>query len=146
MFTFEKSIFINRPQQEVFDFSSNPANDPQWRSSAESAEWTSEGPVGVGSTYRSVDRFLGRKIEGTSEITVWDPPNQFGFKMVSGPFPFEATIKLESRENGTQFTVDGQAQFGGFFKIAEGLVGRQVEKQLVADFEALKLVMEAGQA
>ncbi len=40
MFTYEKSIFINRPQQEVFDFLYNPANDPQWRSSVESAEWS----------------------------------------------------------------------------------------------------------
>ena len=146
MITFEKSIFINRPQQEVFDFVSNPGNDPQWRSSAESAEWTSEGPVGVGSTYRSVDRFLGRKIEGTTEVTSWDPPHQAGFKSVSGPMSFEGTMKLESKENGTQLTVAAQAEFGGFFKIAEGLVGKQLEKQIDADFDALKLVVEEGQA
>ena len=57
MYTFEKSIFINRPPQEIFDFITNPANDAQWRSSSLSAEWTSEGPVGLGSTQRSVDKF-----------------------------------------------------------------------------------------
>ena len=146
MFTFEKSLFINRPQQEVFDFVSNPANDSKWSSSTESSEWASEGPPGVGSTLRSVDKFLGRKIESTSEVTIWDPPNQLGYKMVSGPFPFEATIKLESKENGTQLTVAGKAEFGGFFKIAEGLVGKQAEMQFDADFDALKLLLEEGQA
>ena len=146
MYTFESSLFINRPPQEVFDFLTNPANDPQWRSSAVSGEWTSEGPVGVGSTFRSVDKFLGRKIESTNEVTIWDPPNQFSSKSVGGSMPFEGTMKLESKENGTQLTLGGQAELGGLFKIAEGLAGKQIEKQLVADFDALKLVMEERQA
>ena len=145
MVTFEKSIFINRPQQEVFDFVSNPANDAQWQGSTEAAEWTSEGPPGVGSTKRSVIRFLGRKIDPTIEATIWDPPQQYGFKSVSGPVPFEVTVKLESQENGTQLTVTWQGEIGGFFKIAEGLVGKQVEKQFGTDQDALKLLLEEGQ-
>ena len=144
MITFENSLFINRPQQEVFDYLSNPANDAQWQSSTEVSEWTSEGPPGVGSTQRSVNKFLGRKIELTSEVTIWDPPNQIGVKSVGGPIPFEGTVKFESQENGTQVTQSVQAEIGGFFKIAEGLVGKQLEKQLAADFDALKLLLEAG--
>ena len=145
MFTFEKNLFINRPQQEVFDFLSNPANDAQWQGSTESAEWTSEGPFGVGSTQRSVFRFLGRKIESSTEVTIWDPPNQYSTKVLSGPIPFEITIKLESQENGTQVTAGFQAEFGGFFKMAEGLVGKQAAKQFDTDLDALKLLVEAGQ-
>ena len=145
MLAWEKSIFINRPQQEVWDFISNPANRVLWLSSAESAEWTSEGPPGVGSTGRSVAKFMGRKIESTSVITIWDPPNQHGLKSVGGPVPFEETMKLESKENGTQLNVHSQMEIGGFFKIAEGLVGKQAEKQGDADFKALKLLLEAGQ-
>ena len=69
MLTWEKSIFINRPQQEVWDFISNPATLPQWSSTAESGEWTSEGPPGVGSTALEVGKVLGRKVEGISEVT-----------------------------------------------------------------------------
>ena len=143
MINLENSVFINRPQQEVFDFLSNPANDARWQSSTEVSEWTSEGPPGVGSTQRSVIRFLGRKIDSTIEVTIWDPPQQLGFKVVSGPLPFEGTVKLESKENGTQLTQTFQGEPGGFFKIAEGLVGKQVEKQIDTDFNALKLVLEA---
>jgi carbon monoxide dehydrogenase subunit G len=139
MITFEKSLFINHPPQEVFDFVSNPANDTEWRNSAESAEWVSEGPPGVGSTQHAVSKFLGRKIDSTVEITVWDPPNRYGQKVVSGPVPFEVTIKFEPKENGTQLTIGGDAEFGGFFKMAEGLVGRQLD----TDFNALKLVLES---
>ena len=144
MFTFEFSISVNRQQQEVFDFVSNPANDAQWQSSNISNELTSEGSVGVGSTMRSVDKLLGRKVESTTEVTVWDPPNQYAIKSIGGPFPFEITMTLESKEEGTQLTASGQAEFGGFFKLTEGLVGKQLEKQFTNDFDALKMMLEAG--
>ena len=54
MVKWENSLFINRPQQEVWDFISTPANRVQWVSGAESAGWASAGPPGVGSTARSV--------------------------------------------------------------------------------------------
>ncbi len=146
MFTYEKSIFIDRPQQEVFDFLSNPANDPQWRSSVESAEWISEGPPGVGSTQRVVSSFLGRKLDATGEVTIWDPPLQIGLIVVSGPIPWESTMTLEPKENGTQLTVYGQGELGGFFKMAEGLVGKQAKKAADTEFDALKHLLEAGQA
>ena len=144
MFTFEKSLFINRPQQEVFDFLSNPANDAQWQGSTESAEWTSEGPPGVGSTQRSVIKLLGRKIDSSLEVTTWNPPRQLGFKVVSGPIPFEGTIKLESQENGTQVTQTVHAEPGGFFKIAEGLAIKRVKKTIETDVQTLKRLLEAG--
>ncbi len=146
MFMYETSIFINRPPQEVFDFLSNPANHPKYSRIAESAEWTSEGPHGVGSTYRGVGKALGRKIESTNEITKWDPPNQYGYKSISGSIPFDTTYTFGSSENGTRLSVRAQLEIGGFFKIAEGLVGKQVKKQLDADFEAFKQYLEAGQA
>ena len=88
---------------------------------------------------------MGRKVEATIEITAWYLPNQLGFKSVSGPIQFEVTMKLEPKDNGTQFNQRGTAEIGGFFKIAEGLVAKQLEKQVAADFEALKQVLEAGQ-
>jgi carbon monoxide dehydrogenase subunit G len=146
MIKFEKRYYIDRPKQEVFDFVTDPANDTKWRDSASSAEWISEGPVGVGSTQRSVDKFLGRKIELTTEVTAWDPPNKYGLKTLSGPVPTESTITFESEGSGTQLTINGQVEFGGFFKMTEGLVGKQVEKQLDTDFNGLKRVLEEGQA
>ncbi len=146
MLTWEKSIFINRPQQEVWDFISNPATLAQWSSTAESSEWTSEGPHGVGSTQREVGKVLGRKVEGISEVTAWDPPNEYSRKSPGGPMPWESTMKLEPKENGTQLTGNFQGELGGLFKMAEGLVGKKAEKEIVTNFDALKLLLEAGQA
>lgn len=146
MYTFEQSVFIKRPQEEVFEFLTNPTNDPKWRDSAVSGEWTSDGPIGVGSTKHNIDKLLGREIKSTIEVTVWDPPHKVGLKTVGGPMPYEATETFESKESGTQLTFSGQAEIGGFFKLAEGLVGKQLEKQIDKDLKGLKQYLEAGQA
>jgi len=73
MFTIEKTKVIDRPQQDVFDFSSNPANDHKWHGIIKSKKWISEEPHGVGSTQRVVSRFIGLTLKGTNEYTVWPP-------------------------------------------------------------------------
>ena len=89
---------------------------------------------------------MGRKIKSTLEVTAWDRPNKYGFKVIEGPVPFQGVTELTtSGELGTELTVDIEAEFGGFFKLAEGLVGKQLEKTLDTDFNALKLVLEGDQ-
>ena len=143
MFKFEKTLLIERPQKEVFDFVTDLTNDPQWQSSIESVERTSQGSAGAGSTWRYTLKFLGRKIEAEIEMTSYDPPKQASVRSIGGPIPFENTYTFESKANGTQLTVSGQADIGGFFKLAEGLVGKQLEKQMEADANALKLRLES---
>ncbi len=144
MISFSKSIHIDRPQQEIFDYLTDPSNDAKWRSSAVSSEWVSEDPPGVGSKLKSVDRMLGREMESTIEITAWDPPKKFGQKALGGPVPFEFTVRLAPHGDGTHVTIDGQAEIGGFFKIAEGLAGKQFENQVENDIASLKRALEGG--
>jgi carbon monoxide dehydrogenase subunit G len=143
MVTFDKEITIERPLQEVFDYVSDPANDPEWRMDVEVSEWTSEGPPSVGSISRSVSKFLGRTMETTAEVTAWDPPKHFAFKSVGGPFPFEFSVTLEEQGNSTMASIHGQAEVAGFFKLAEGLVAKQTQKQFDKEFEALKVLLES---
>jgi hypothetical protein len=50
---FTLSVFINRPQREVFDFLSDPANLSKWSSDFEFAEWISSDAPEIGSIYRA---------------------------------------------------------------------------------------------
>ena len=90
------------------------------------------------------DRVLGRTSEAEIQLTSYDPPNRASVKAINGPVPFENTYKFETQNGGTLLTFTGQAEIGGFFKIAEGLAGKQIEKQLEADAAALKKLLEAG--
>ena len=146
MFKTRISVSIARTREDVFDYVTDPANDAQWQSSVQSSQWASQPPHGVGSTQNLVNRFLGRKIKSTLEVTAWDRPNKYGFKVIEGPVPFQGVTELTtSGDRGTELTVDIEAEFGGFFKLAEGLVGKQLEKTLDTDFNALKLVLEGDQ-
>ncbi|MEJ2261806.1 MAG: SRPBCC family protein [Anaerolineales bacterium] len=144
MYKFESSIYIERPQQEVFEYYTNPVNQPKWQSGLESAEWISEVPHGTGSKMKTVTNFLGRKIEAELEITRWDPPREMGFKALGGPIPFESTTMLEVQGDGTLVTQRTQGEFSGFFKLAEGLVGKQAERTIEASNNALKLILESS--
>ena len=58
MFKYEKSVFINRPQQEVFDFVTNLSNDAKWQASIESVRQISDGKIGVGTAAGEYPKFL----------------------------------------------------------------------------------------
>lgn len=139
----EKSVVINRPVEEVFAFAGNVENNPQWQSSVSEARVTSEGPVGVGTTYRYVAQLLGRQIDIEGEVTEYDPNGKYSFRSVSGPFPLEGALACEAAEGGTKVALRVEAEIGGFFKMAEPLVARMIQRQFEADMANLKDLLEA---
>jgi len=143
MIKFETSIFIKRSPPDVFAYVTNPNNAPQWMSGVQDAGWTSDDHPNIGSTWQVTTKFLGRTIEAELERTSFDPPNQVSSKVIRGPIPYESTITLSAQANGTLLTFSGQVEFGGFFKLAEGLVGQQLRKNQDSDLAALKMLLEA---
>ena len=146
MFTLKKTIVINRPKKEVFDFVSDPANAHKWQSVVKSKEWISEDPHGVGSTQQFVSRFMGLKIKGINEFTVWDPPNQYSFKTINNPITIEEGMRLESEGTSTKVTWNMQVDAGGIFKLMEGFLMKQGESQPETDLKTLKILLEEGSA
>ena len=55
----------------------------------------------------------------------------------------ENTNRFESKDGGTQLIQDFQGEVGGFFKMAEGLAIRQIQKTIESDGKALKRLLEA---
>jgi uncharacterized membrane protein len=52
-------ITIDRPPDEVFAYIANFENNPRWQKGMQSCNFTSDGPLGVGSTYEQVAKVLG---------------------------------------------------------------------------------------
>lgn len=143
MAKFEISTVIKRPTEEVFAVMSNAENILKWQSGTIEAEKTSDGPIGVGTTWRSVSRFLGRRIESESEFTEYELNRKLGFKSKSGPIQFEVRMTFERVEGGTRINTKFEAEIGGFFKLAEPLVVSMGKRQLEGDLANLKDLMEA---
>jgi len=135
---------IRRPLEDVFAVLSNPENSPKWSSASLESKKTSEGPIGVGTTSRSVSKFLGRRIGIEMEITEFEPNRKFTSHSMSGPFPLQATVAFERIEGGTRVNATIEAEPGGFFKLAEPLIVSMAKRQFQGDFDNLKDLMEAN--
>lgn len=70
---FDTRVYINRPVGEVFARWADLGRAPEWAAAVIERRKLTEGPVGVGTKYRAVDQFLGRRIEFTLEITEYEP-------------------------------------------------------------------------
>lgn len=139
----ETSIVIKRPVEEVFEFMVNAENDLQWLAGTLESEQTSEGPVGVGTTSRSVSTFLGKRLESSDEITEYEPNKKVASKSTSGTIPIEGSYTFESVEGGTKVVLRGQGDISGVFKLAEPLVARAAQRQFEGNFATLKDILEA---
>jgi carbon monoxide dehydrogenase subunit G len=143
MITVEKSVHINKPIAEVFAFMSDFANDAKWQSDLVRSEKTSEGPIAVGTTGLYVQKLMGKELKNDVVVTVYDAPKRFGMKTTSGPVQFEILASLEEMGGGTHVTINAKGEPGGFFKLAEGLIQKELEKTFERDFEKLKQILEA---
>ena len=143
MITVDYSVVINRPIEEVFTFVTNPENNVQWVSGLLETKQVSQGPIGVGSTGTDVRQFLGQRIESAWEITEYEQNRKVGFKTTSGPIPLEATYTYDAAEGGTRVSFVIQGEVSGFFKMAESILAGMVRRQIEADHNNLKDLLEA---
>jgi len=139
----EINLVIDRPVEEVFAFVSNSENLPRWRSTSLEIKKTSEGPLGVGSTFKGRFTFLGRQFDGNILVTAHEPNRVYVSKMAEGPFPIETGYTLASIEEGTHVTFRVEGTPGGFFKFAEPLVVSMAKRSFETDLQNLKEMLEA---
>jgi Polyketide cyclase / dehydrase and lipid transport len=90
------SQVIERPPAEVFRFVATEhfQNHPKWDPAVTSITQTSPGSMGVGTTARLVRTDRGRRVEGTMEVTEYQPVRSFTEVSRFGPFTLHAQAML----------------------------------------------------
>jgi hypothetical protein len=139
----EASVVISRPLRDVFAFVRNPVDHPQWETAQFDVEQTSEGPMGVGTTFRGGIRLLGLPIGWTAECTGYDPNKQLEFRVNAGPLRLKEILKLERIEAGTSFTIVYEGDLRGVARVAGPIVVRVFQRQVESDVANLKVILEA---
>ena len=142
MLKMEMSVEIRRPVEEVFAYLTDPATAPEWNSAVLECRAEPPGPIRVGSKIHIVGRILGRRIESTNEVTELVANRKFVQK-ANSPFRLEATYLAEATTGGTKISVELVAEPGGFFKVAEPVLGRMTKKQIEAQLDTMKELLEA---
>lgn len=145
MIKIETRVQINRPTDEIFLFISNFENNPRWQSGQLEARFTSDGPLGVGSTYEQVAKFLGRRVVSTFEVVEYEPGRKVKASSTSGSFPITFTRIVEPFEGGSEVTAIIEGDASGFFKLAEPLLSLMVHRSVDSDYQNLKQLLEQGE-
>jgi len=144
MIQFEISTLIDRPVQEIYTFLSNPLNLPRWQTMILDVQQISKGPMGPGATFSTRGEMLGRRIEGIGEIVEFEPPLKFGYQASAGPITVRVGFALKPVGSGAKVTLSARGEPGGMFKLAEGMLARQVKSQMEENLVRLKRLLESG--
>jgi len=144
MINLEFSTLIDRPVSQVYAFLTDPLNLPRWQANVKDVKVVSPGAVGPGSAFDIASEMLGRRIEGRLEIVAMEPDQSFAFKMAAGPMQLQIKAGFKTVGTGTRLALNAQAEPGGLFKMAEGVLAGQVKSQMEANLARLKSVLESG--
>ena len=90
------SQVIERPPTEVFRFVATDhfQNHPKWDPAVTSITKTSPGPMGVEATARLLRTDRGRRVEGSMEVTEYEPVSSITEVSRFGPFTLHARATL----------------------------------------------------
>ena len=146
MTKFEHSVVIDRPLKEVWSYVIDPANDPVWQGVIVEVRRGAGVPLEVGSEIEEVSQFLGRRFDITYVVTEHEPMRRSAVRTTSGPVAATGSYTFEETDGGTRFTMEGEVDAHGLFKLAEPVFARLARREWAHGAETLKVLLESGAA
>lgn len=143
MINIEDSVIIGRPLAEVFAYVADLSHGPEWQNGLLEVRKTTEGPLGVGTRFTFVRKFLGQKLEASNEFVEYKPDTIVTFRTLSGTMPVIASYLFEPVPEGAKVTCKIEMQPGGFSRLAEPLIAATVRREMAAEFGFLKDLLES---
>jgi len=96
----EASVEINRPVEEVFSYTSNPENFPQWAATVREVRQDAPGgdPLREGERFTATQQALGRRFEAPFEVIDYEPNRRYAHRSREGhPVPVTMDFTYEPR-------------------------------------------------
>jgi Polyketide cyclase / dehydrase and lipid transport len=140
------SQVIERPPAEVFRFVATEHfhNHPKWDPAVTSITKTSPGPIGVGTTARLVRTDRGRRVEGSMEVTEYQPVSSFTQVSRFGRFTLHARATLEPvapASTSLELVIDTRAR--GAIRLLLPLMRGTFRKTMARSLRSIKQQVEA---
>jgi uncharacterized membrane protein len=142
MINLNTNTIIYRPVRQVFDFVSTPENDFQWQYGTLASSRLSGDANAIGTFFRSIGHLMGERVQGTYEVTEYEPNQRYGFKSLSGPLHSRTSYTFEIANGSTQVNISTQANVGKSSKIDERILEKKMKKQLKENLKMLKELLE----
>jgi carbon monoxide dehydrogenase subunit G len=143
MASFENTVTIRRPVQDVFTFLADFENVPKWNHAIVETTKVSPGPVRVGTTYRQT-RSAPSSSEEAFEVTVYEPTSRLDVRGGLGPFTARVSYLLEPTGSGTRLTNAVDLESSGLLTLVAPLATSRIKHAVAANLDTLKQLLEAG--
>ena len=139
--TGSKSIVVNAPIEVAFAGFTDPEMQIKWIVEPhELRDYTP--PLGAGSTYKTVSRFMGRDAVQQHEVIEFEPPYQQVLSY-TGVGNGESQYTCEEVEGGTKVGLRFDANMSGFLaQLMAPFIRRQMDKRMTADLQSFKEFIE----
>jgi uncharacterized protein YndB with AHSA1/START domain len=136
----ELTIVIARSPDEVFARLTDVERLPEWQESA--LESRADGPLAEGVRIHERRRFLGREAETELEVTAVEPGRLLVLSTLRGPVDLTIDHVFEETDGHTELRITAKARPGGLLRLAGPAVAARARRELRADFERLKELLE----
>lgn len=137
----QRTFTTTTPPEQVFDYLSDFANAEAWDPGT--VECTrSSGDGGVGTTYRNVSEFMGRKTELEYTAEELDRATFVHFVGRNEQFEGHDRIRLAPSGAGTEVTYDADFEFRGVTKIAVPAVALYLPRLADKTVEKMRGVLD----
>jgi carbon monoxide dehydrogenase subunit G len=142
--SFETSVRIERPLDQVFAFVSDPLQFPLWNSAVQTVKGTSGATGQPGSTYSMERELPTGRVENGLEVFARRHPSEFDIRTTSGPTPFSYRYRFASDGTDTVVHLDATVELPGVAALFGPLAARGVRRGVDANFAALKRILEGS--
>ncbi len=139
-----KSIEIAASPETVFDFIIDMEKMNKAHEGFTEAQYTSNGPVGVGTTAHFIGTHGGSRTEWNMEITEFEQNKRVSWNSL-GPDKLTMIYTVEPTSNGTKLTHFGEYElpYSVLGKLVDKLkVSKDVEKEVTLQLEKAKKALE----
>jgi uncharacterized protein YndB with AHSA1/START domain len=143
--SFEASVVVDKPIEQVFDFLVDGENDKKFSARVLEIRKKTEGPIGAGTVYVSTVKDAGIKTEREFELSVVERPTRIRWRELSNApvvVP-EGGYDLVSEGTGTRVTLFNELEGQGFGKLIKGFALRSARKSADGMVHSIKTVIEA---
>ncbi len=144
MATTDSQLQISASPEEVFAYLSDLEKHPEWSHCMEIKK-TSEGPVGVGTTYQSKGKNFGITANETVEVTEHRPNERFAWRTAGAMgMKFGWSFDLSPQEGGTLVTELFEPPTGFVGSLISTLTGSSTRKAMEEGLANIKEKLEGS--
>lgn len=137
------TIVIERPPAVVFEYVMDIPNDAEWRTNIVEAAYTSDPPLGVGTTGFDRVSANGRDMIAAWTTVQYEPGVLARWTFDSGPVEGSGGYICEPAGEGTRFTLEVDVKPTGAMRFLGPLFGVMARRFNRDDVQKLKTILES---